>query len=242
MRKRYEGFLTNNGNIAVVVKEEDNILYCAFITPKGEWLREATYEEVQHIADNAMFRVEDAFMMQENFDICLPEHAPIWEFMGSIRIEEDYLSYKPETCCNGGDYAFYTNLDVYCTTINDKVVIRGVTRYSTSAEFEYDELNGSFQTNLTDCQVLNAYADNGNDTVRFSWYSSQGYDTCYLEQISQVYKLENIYNLKSRVIELDDVGDLVEEEYEAPNKDDIIAKLITAGASFAPVRKLNRCR
>ena len=238
--RKYEAFLTNNGNIAVVVKEEDKIVYCAFITPKGEWLREATGNEISAIAFNYALQLAVNSINDEFFGEKLPQQAPIWEFMGSIPIEEDYSSYKPETCNNGGDYAFYTSLDVYCTTINDKVVIRGVTRYSTSAEFEYDELNGSFQTNLTDCQVLNAYADNGNDTVRFSWYSSQGYDTCFLEQISQVYKLEDIYNLTCKVIEKDEEGNEVQQEYTPEVLDNIVARLITAGAAFAPARKNRR--
>ena len=238
--RKYEAFLTNNGNIAVVVREDGKVVYCAFITPKGEWLREATYGEISTIAFNYALQLSVCSINDEFFGEKLPEQAPLWEFMGSIRVEEDYSSYKPETCNNGGDYAFYTNLDVYFTTINGKAVIRGVTRYSTSAEFSYDELNGSFQTNLTDCQVLNAYADNGGDTVRFSWYSTQGYDTCFLEQISSVYKLEDIYNLKSRVIELNETGDIIEAEYDSADKDDIIAQLITAGTSFAPVRKSNR--
>ena len=246
--RKYEAFLTNNGNIAVVVKEsrpedgQTDVQYCAFITPKGEWLREATFEEVTNVAFSNKLPLADLQMVRDFFDKVLPQQAPTWEFMGSIRYQEDYTSYKAETCNNGGDYAFYTNLDVYFTTINGKAVIRGVTRYSTSAEFEYDELNGSFQTNLTVCQVLNAYADNGGDTVRFSWYSTQGDDNCFLEQISSVYKLEDIYNLKSRVIELNETGDIIEGEYDSPEKDDIIAKLVTAGASFAPAGKSNRRR
>ena len=244
--RKFEAFLTNNGNIAVIVKEirvedgQSEIQYCAFISPKGEWLRECTAQEFSTIAENAMFCVEDASMMQESFDSIMPENAPTWKFMGSIRIEEDYSSYKPETCNNGGDYAYYTSLDVYFTTINGKAVVRGVTRYSTSAEFEYDELSGWFQTNLTDCQVLNAYAENGNDTVRFSWYSTQGYKTTFLEQISQVYKLEDIYNLTSKVIEKDEEGEIQEWEYTPEVLDDIVAKLINAGAAFAPVKKSRR--
>lgn len=228
--RRFKAFLTNNGNIAVTVREEsaqgsERVIYNAFITSKWEWLRECSINEFSNIEENAMFEVVDMYMMQESFDTIMPEKAPTWEFMGSIRVEEDFSSYKPETCNNGGDYAFYTSLDVYFTTINGKAVIRGVTRYSTSAEFEYstsaefeyDELNGSFQTNVTDCQVLNA------EQLR---YYTQGYDTCFLEQISQVYKLEDVHNLTCKVMEKDE--------------DNIVARLITAGAQFAPVKKSRR--
>lgn len=223
--RQFEAFLTNNGNIAVVVKEENKIVYCAFITPKGEWLRECTAQEFENIAKNAMFRIEDTFMLQESFDKVLPENAPVWEFMGSIRVEEDYSSFKPETCNNGGDYAFYTNLDVYHSMINGKSVIRGVTRYSTSAEFEYDELNGGFQTQCSSYQLLNADG---------RYYYTQGYECGFVEQISQVYKLEDIYDLTSKVIEKDEKDDIIEGEYDSPDKDNVIAKLIMAGASFAP--------
>jgi hypothetical protein len=235
--RKFEAFLTNNGNIAVAVKEfrvEDRhseIVYCAFITPKGEWLRECSYEEFANITHNAMFAVNDAYFMTKSFDTIMPEKAPVWKFVGRVRIEEDYSSYKPETCNNGGDYAFYTSLDVYYATINDKVVIRGVTRYSTSAEFDYDELNASFQQNLTDCQVLNA------EQLR---YYTQGYDTTFLEQISQVYKLENIYNLTCKVIEKDDDYNIQEREYIPEILDDDVATLITAGAAFAPVPRNQR--
>lgn len=244
--RKFEAFLTNNGNLAVVVKEarvedgQSEIQYCAFISPKGEWLRECTAQEFKNVAENAMFRIEDTFMLQESFDKVLPQHPPVWEFMGSIRVEEDYSSYKPETCNNGGDYAFYTNLDVYFTTINGKAVIRGVTRYSTSAEFDYDELNASFQQNLTDCQVLNAEQNLPNYGKAQMRYYTQGYDTTFLEQISQVYKLEDIYNLTCEVIEKDDEGEIQEMEYIPEVLDNIVARLITAGAQFAPVRKNRR--
>lgn len=238
--RKFEAFLTNNGNIAIAVKEarvedrQSEVQYCAFISPKGEWLRECSYEEFANIKNNAMFAVNDAYFMTKSFDTVMPEKAPVWKFVGRIRVEEDNSSYKPETCNNGGDYAFYTSLDVYHATINGKVVIRGITRYSTSAEFDYDELKASFQTNLTNCQVLNAYADNG------SWYSTQGYDTTFLEQISQVYKLEDIYNLTCKVIEKDEEGEIQEREYTPKVLDDIVGKLIMAGAQFAPARKNRR--
>lgn len=241
--RKYEAFLTNNGNIAVVVKEEDKVVYCAFISPKGEWLREATGNEVANVAYGNRLPLADLQMVREFFDEVLPQHAPTWEFMGSIRIEEDYSSYKPETSCNGGDYAFYTSLDIYHATINGKAVIRGVTRYSTSAEFSYDELNGSFQTNLTNCEVLNTnyqYIIGSEVFSKTASYDSQGYDTCFLEQISQVYKLEDIYNLTCEVIEKDEEGEIQEWECFPENLDDVVAKLITAGASFAPVKKSNR--
>lgn len=235
--RKFEAFLTNNGNLAVVVKEarvedgQSEVQYCAFISPKGEWLRECTYEEVTNVAFNNKLPLADLQPVRDFLDNVMPEKAPVWKFIGRVRVEEDYSSYKPETCNNGGDYAYYTSLDVYYTYINNKVVIRGVTRYSTGAEFDYDELNASFQQNLTDCQVLNA------GQLR---YYTQGYDTCFLEQISQVHKLENIYNLTCEVIEKDEEGEIQEWEYTPEVLDDVVAKLITAGASFAPARKNRR--
>lgn len=245
--RKFEAFLTNNGNIAVVVKEvsargDSEMVYCAFISPKGEWLREATGNEVANVAYGNRLPLADLQMVREFFDNVLPQQAPVWEFMGSIRVEEDYSSYKPETSCNGGDYAFYTSLDVYHTTINGKAVIRGVTRYSTSAEFEYDELNASFQTNLVDCQVLNTHYqyEIGNEVFNnIKSYRTQGYDTT-LEQISQVYKLEDICNLTCKVIEKDEEGEIQEWECFPENLDDVVSKLIMAGASFAPVKKNRR--
>lgn len=244
--RKFEAFLTNNGNIAVVVKKvrvedgQSEIQYCAFISPKGEWLRECSYEEFANIKNNAMFAVNDAYFMTKSFDTVMPEKAPVWTFAGRVRVEEDYSSYKPETCNNGGDYAFYTSLDVYHATINGKVVIRGVTRHSTSAEFNYDELKASFQTDLVDCQVLNAQQWLPEYGVADMRYYTQGYDTTFLEQISQVYKLEDIYNLTCEVIEKDEEDEIQEREYTPEVLDDVVAKLITAGAAFAPVRKSNR--
>ena len=242
--RKFEAFLTNNGNIAVVVKEarvedgQSEVQYCAFISPRGEWLRECSCEEFANIAENAMFQIVDAYLMNESFNKVMPEKAPMWKFAGRIRTEEDYTSFKPETCNNGGDYAYYTSIDIYFTTINGKAVIRGVTRYSTSAEFDYDELKASFQQNLTDCQVLNAEQNLPNYGKAQMRYYTQGYDTTFLEQISQVYKLEDICNLTCEVIEKDDEGEIQEWECFPENLDDVVSKLIMAGASFAP-RKSN---
>ena len=241
--RKYEAFLTNNGNIAVVVREDGKVHYNAFITPKGEWLREATGNELATIAFNNALWLSVCSINNEFFEEHLPKHAPVWEFVGRIRVKEDLSSYKPETGCNGGDYAFYTDLDVYVTTINGKAVIRGVTRYSTSAEFEYDELNASFQTNLVDCQVLNTHYqyEIGNEVFNnIKSYRTQGYDTTFLEQISQVYKLEDICNLTCEVIEKDEEGEIQEWECFPENLDDVVSKLIMAGASFAPATKNRR--
>ena len=228
--RKFEAFLTNNGNIAVIVKDSSAVKYCAFISPMGEWLRECSHQEFQNIAFNTRLPLADLMPVRDFFDKILPDKAPVWELVGRIHIEEDYTSYKSETCNNGGDYAYYTYLDVYCATINDKVVIRTVTVYGTSAEFDYDNLAGGFQRTEY-CQILNS-VDSG--------YYTQGNNTCYLEQISRVVKLEDINNLNCTIICKDDNGEIEEVIGTPKNVDDIVAKLIIAGASFAPVKKGRR--
>ena len=55
----------------------------------------------------------------------------------------DYSNYKPETCRNGGDYAFY---EVY-ERIGDN---KWECHYETSADFEYCPVCGSFDNHYDD--------------------------------------------------------------------------------------------
>jgi hypothetical protein len=65
-----------------------------------------------------------------------------WTYFAKTTVVKDYSSYKPETCNNGGDYAFYETLRFFKAEDGRVGVLRLRT---TSAEFDYCELRGSFQ-------------------------------------------------------------------------------------------------
>ena len=81
--RQYEAYLTNNGNLAVVVKEvsargDSEMVYCAFISPKGEWLRECTYQEVCNIAFNGGLPIAMSIMVEDFLSKSMPKQPPVW--------------------------------------------------------------------------------------------------------------------------------------------------------------------
>ena len=87
----------------------------------------------------------------------------MWHFIKSVCVERDESNYKWETSSNGGNYSFYTYNDWYVSQFpNGEWKFAYIQRRSTSADFSYDEINGTFQQNLN-CFVL-------TNTVGFKTY------------------------------------------------------------------------
>lgn len=76
---------------------------------------------------------------------CEVELPNFWRFLWSWKVS-DYTQWKAETCCNGGDYAFHETHNIFGRMNSGKLELLDVVRHSTSAEFTYDEANGSFQS------------------------------------------------------------------------------------------------
>jgi hypothetical protein len=87
-----------------------------------------------------------------------------WIYFAKATAVEDLSSYKPETCNNGGDYAFYENLRFFKAEDGRIGVLR---QHSTSAEFDYCELTGSFQITERN-EFVNALHKDGNRFVVYS--------------------------------------------------------------------------
>ena len=131
-------FLTNGGNLLRFHPSKK--FY--FQKPNGEFIREVSSEEAEYLSQNCL-------EIEVNNPSKHPDFLPTWKFIKSVRVLDDYSSWKPGTSDNGGDYSFHTYHDWYvCKYPNGEWKFAFVERYSTSAEFEYDELAGSFQQDL----------------------------------------------------------------------------------------------
>lgn len=131
-------FLTNGGNLLRF--HPTNKFY--FQKPNGEFIREVSNSEAEFLCQNCL--EVDVHFPHEH-----PEFLPTWHFVRSILLIDDYSNYRAGTSCNGGDYAFHTHHDWYVSKYPDgSWKFAFVECFSTSAEFSYDELAGSFQSDL----------------------------------------------------------------------------------------------
>lgn len=138
-------YLTENGLLVV----RDDVSF--FTSNSGEFRRVATQDEVEYLRGQLvpidMQYEKGAAGRLSSFVSKLCREVPLWHYLWSVR-SSDYSSYKPETCNNGGDYAFHTVQHFFARYVDDVWEIRTVTTHETSSEFEYDELSGRFQTSL----------------------------------------------------------------------------------------------
>lgn len=140
-------YLTKNG--LLVVREDASF----FTSNSGEFRRLATADEVFYLTDFLEeITIHSGPVMRETgrkqFKGKLETmEIPLWHYLWSIS-NDDYSSYKPGTCNNGDDSSFHEHIHFFTRCINGEWEIRTLTTYSTSAEFSYDEINGSFQNDL----------------------------------------------------------------------------------------------
>lgn len=155
-----------------------------FQKPNGEFLREVSEDE-------AVFLSKNAHEIDFNFPNEHPIEFPVWKFIKSVRMCNDYSNYKAETSCNGGNYSFARFEDWFVGKVNGKTVFRYVNRHTTSAEFPYDELTGNFQHDLRSIHVINA-----NVPERYITQCQ------YLDQELQ----ENVYDVYEVLERISDIG------------------------------------
>jgi len=180
-----QGFLTNGGNLLVSLKDK-----FAFVNAEGYFLRECFIDEAEFL-QNVATKVE----ITSNDWLKWDGQTPQWEFVVSIPVLQDYTNFKAETSSNGGDYAFYQYKDIFFAVVAGTPTFRSVERFSTSADFDYDEMVGGFQQNLSVQEFLNC--ERGYLTRSVS-------ENIFLEQLSESIAIGDIFNTISKVIEGDE--------------------------------------
>lgn len=151
-------YLTKNG--LLVVREDASF----FTSNSGEFRRIATADEVDYLISflEEVSIKADPIMRKEGrkqFPAKLENMVvPLWHHLWSIS-NDDYSRYKPGTCSNGGDYSYHESKHFFARKINGEWEIRALTTHSTSAEFSYDELSGSFQSNLDRVELAGISGD-----------------------------------------------------------------------------------
>jgi len=119
-----------------------------FSKTNGEFLRQCSENEAEFLSSNAL-----TIELPKSPDH--PTEFPIWNFLAKVIAVDDNSNYRPETSCNGGDYAYWENRHWFCATVNGLTVFRYITEFGTTAEFSYDELDGRFQSDLGIVSFLN---------------------------------------------------------------------------------------
>ncbi len=176
-------FLTKSGNILVACT---NGKYC-FINPSLEFIREVSESEGEYLSDMCL---EIEFNVQLHSQVTkylLGLEFPTWHFVKSILVVQDNSNYRWETSNNGGNYAFQTYHDWYVAKYpNGSWKFAFVERHSTSAEFSYTELGGTFDSNLGNCYITNV---EGN--MAYTMGCSSHDDV--LEKIATMSSFENMW-------------------------------------------------
>lgn len=181
-------FLTNGGNLLRFHPTQK--FY--FQKPNGEFIREVSNSEAEFLCQNCM-------EMDVHFPTEHPEFLPTWNFIKSILILDDYSSFKPETSNNGGDYSFHLFHDWYVAKYpNGDWKFAFVERYTTSAEFPYDELDASFQSNLGCLNISNIMGEPVSyQCQQAKWWDGEEvhyYSEEVLEKIATMSCFENMWN------------------------------------------------
>ena len=170
-------WLTNHGNI--LAKKDDQF---AFFSANGTFLRECTEKDAIWLTQDCHKISSDTLEQSLNW----PNKMPFWHYLLSFRCTEDFTNYKPETGCNGGDYAIFTDIDILIAETPKGWEFRTVSLYSSSAEFRMDELTGGYNEYVKETFVVNADR---------KYLSGQEDNVVVLEQISDSITWSQISNL-----------------------------------------------
>lgn len=141
-----------------------------FCDNSGNFRRYMAYEE--------NFPMQVIKFLSYGIEVELPEK---WRFLWSWKVS-DYTQWKARTCCNGGDYAFHEQHNIFGRMNAGKLELLDVIRHTTSAEFPYDEDKGSFQNDgmgyafFVDCELLESNPDvHFTLFMQISKYDEYGY-------------------------------------------------------------------
>ena len=254
-------YLTKNG--LLVVRDD-----AAFFTNNsGEFRRLASQDEVEYLTKQVIVPMCSPAVGLPLVDIGpvdfskegisgIVMHAtlirmeiPLWHYLWTIR-SSDYSSYRSETSCNGGDYAFHTRQSFYARYVEGVWEIRSITSYETSAEFEYDELSGRFQTGLNRITAIGiapykledkngAYEEPCEEFFMTQTASGQDEEIALDKLLdAQNYTLEDVLEITGYYIpeadSEDEEGFLPLEEAEKLRRKEIVEKL---GIAAPPKRR-----
>lgn len=140
--------LTNNGN--VLCKNSQKIF---FAKPNGELIRECTLSQYEHLSGICPEIEFLEIPFNGALDVVM---LPKWKLVATSQTYSDLSNYDYRTCNNGGNYSFGVMSYFFAAVVNGKFTIRELEIQTTSAEFSYDELAGSFQQNLQGIFCINA--------------------------------------------------------------------------------------
>lgn len=205
-------FLTDRGNILVVAERP------YFIAPTLEFLREVSLSEVDYL-------MEVCIQIDLHVDIP-PIQYPTWKFITTTKEWSDSSKFKPDTSCNGGDYAFFAWRDWFVSDTPTGWKFAFIERYSTSSDFSYDELTGQFQSPLGRLTITNAN-NISYETQTYEWADGV---QCYeqnevLEKLCVLCEFRHLWQSKTN-----DDG-IVSASLSMTDKKNIILRLREAGMS-----------
>lgn len=252
-------YLTKTG--LLVIRDDASF----FTSNSGEFRRLAANGEVDYlVSDIGLPEVdwkeraihaakEGATFFGTTLDATLVSmEIPMWHYLWSVS-QDDYSSYKAETCNNGGDYAHHTHEHFFARYNGGKWEVRTLTTHSTSAEFPYDELSGSFQSNLNYFTAIGVAPkeledEHGKYNQEDEWYfrtqTSSGEDEeVVLDQIMDEgsWDMEAAINAVGSCIPEKDSneeeGDYPLEEAELLRRKEILKSI---GWEEQPIRKTGR--
>lgn len=223
-------FLTKSGILATSESKS------AFFTNTGDFVRECSHDESNYLINEVCLR-EIEFKDLLNFSelgrwIVNPE-MPQWHFLKTIETCQDDSRYRSGTSCNGGDYSFTKYSDFFAMkTLSGEWKFAIIEYGGTSAEFHYDELSMSFQTDLGSVTVENCKDDVSyrTQTYREGWGMADTHEV--LEKLGFVIPFEEMWNAEFEYIAQSDADD--DESYNCPalllsDKKEILFKLKEIG-------------
>lgn len=244
-------YLTRTGLLATNHKADNSFIGAAFFTNEGRFVRQCSISEAIYLVEEIELQPIKLIIYKDGTDLTdfmyllLP--LPKWEHVISVRVTDDCSSFKSATCNNGGDYSFSETLHWFvCTMPNGKPKFRVVTTYSTSAEFEFDQLSGNFEQGLGKLIVENAPAEFTTMTSR----NEDGYIEDHyvmLEKISEPCTFADIWNQQYLYIPSKEDVDNGRDEYTCDaltitRRKEIVSKLRGLGLSRPKAKVRTRKR
>lgn len=222
-------YLTKTG--LLVVRDDASF----FTSNNGEFRRLATDDEVEHLKEV----LEEVFIERHDphsleirtrllYHKLTTMKIPMWHYLWQTKVD-DYTHYKAGTCNNGGDYSYHEYKDFFIRCIDSQRrgrrlwEVRVLKTYSTSAEFSYDELNQSFQSNLQQVEIVGiapAYAQaiiaakKGETYKKDEWVLNTQTSSGEEEQIVLDQLLDN------EVFTVEEAINAFSVEYPQPTEDD----------------------
>lgn len=224
-------FLTNGGNFlrsfetALIGTNGVGAKRFYFQKPNGEFIREVSDSEAEYLLENCL-------EVDVRFPPAQPNFLPSWHFIKSVQVIQDNSNYRWETCRNGGDYSFQTYHDWYVAKYPRGIwKFCFVERYSTSAEFEFDELDGSFQQGLG-CLTL-SNVERGElyyqSLLGIEWKNEEKHYTSseVLEKIANMSSFSDLWNEMFKYIpsRWDEEEGFVKKALSFSDKKEILARM-----------------